>query len=247
GYAALFSPETGIIDSHTFMRCLAQQSEQQGALVMKRTQFIQATLSTQGSNQVWSVRLNTDSGPYEISTRFVINAAGLYSHKVAMACGANAHEIPPVYYCRGHYFNYQARSPFQHLVYPLPDEQLAGLGIHATLDLNNQCRFGPDAEYLSANIIDYKMNDSHRDQFIDAIRRYFPDLRPEKLEVGYAGIRPKLSAQGEPAEDFQVIEQSAPSGQICGLHLYGIESPGLTSSLALAELIQERVRFSTFL
>ena len=238
--AALYSPETGIIDSHTYMLRLSQDAERLGALLMKQTRFLAAV---PGDNH-WTITLGTRDGDYQVSTDTLINAAGLHSHDVAQRCGVAAEHLPALHYCRGHYFTYQHPSPFRHLIYPLPEENLAGLGIHATLDLGGQVRFGPDTQYLSENQIDYAVPDALNDKFASAVSRYFPTLDRTALQPAYAGIRPKLSGPGENSSDFVIFINNSPKAP-SSLHLFGIESPGLTSSLALADEIAARLLTAT--
>ena len=238
--AALFSPETGIIDSHTYMLRLAQEAEKSGAILMKQTRFLQGTSTEDG----WLLNLDTEDGAYTISTNVVTNAAGLHSHDVALRAGVPASALPTLHYCRAHYFSYQQASPFLHLIYPLPEKNLAGLGIHATLDLGGQVRFGPDTEYLTGHELSYGVAEHLREKFANAVSSYFPCLESASLQPAYSGIRPKLSGPGQPAEDFLIFEtNSEKSSRI--LHLFGIESPGLTSSLALADKITARLSTET--
>jgi len=237
--AALFSPETGIIDSHEYMQQLARDAEQSGALLMRHTELSAGSPCDQGI----ALTLNTSDGPFELTTRCVVNAAGLSSHDVAKRLNSTL-PLPPLHYCRGHYYSYQGKTPFQHLVYPMPEPGLAGLGIHATLDLGGQVRFGPDTEFLNQQTQNYHIPPSSKARFIDAIQRYFPALDPNALQPAYAGIRPKLSGAGDPTQDFQLKrEKIGAHGEI--LHLLGIESPGLTSSLALAEEVAVRLSKKT--
>ena len=144
--------------------------------------------------------------------------------------------IPPLHYCRGNYFTLAAGNPFNHLIYPVPEKSGAGLGVHATIDLGGQVKFGPDVEYIDS--IDYSVSLDRLPQYYEAIRRYYPDLKDGDLNPGYAGIRPKLQGPGELPADFVI--QSAKDHGIPGLfQLFGIESPGLTSSMAIAEYIGE--------
>ena len=233
---ALYSPETGIIDSHTLMLQLAQDAERLGALLMKQTCFECAEPQTEH----WEISLTTADGPYTCTTAHLINAAGLSSHDVARRCGTDINELPALHYCRGHYFSYQHKNPFKHLIYPLPEENLAGLGIHATIDLGGQLRFGPDTCYLEENIANYEIPDDLKETFTQAVADYFPNLDCNALQPAYAGIRPKLSGPGESVQDFVIHSENRLQAPPL-LHLLGIESPGLTSSLALAEEIAVRL------
>jgi L-2-hydroxyglutarate oxidase LhgO len=167
----------------------------------------------------------------------LVNAAGLHAPALARAiAGVPAETIPPAYFCRGVYFTLGGRAPFRRLVYPIPPA--GGLGVHITLDLAGQARFGPDVEWICG--VDYSVDPGRGDAFYAAVRRYWPGLRDGALQPGYAGIRPKISAPGAPAADFVV--QGPASHSVPGLvNLYGIESPGLTASLALADEVVARL------
>jgi len=169
--------------------------------------------------------------PTTIGCRMLVNAAGLTAPALARAIeGVPPETIPPAYFCRGVYFTLSARSPFRRLIYPVPVP--GGLGVHITLDLAGQARFGPDVEWIEG--IDYGVDPRRGDAFYAAVRRDWPGLRDGALQPGYAGIRPKISAPTEPAADFVV--QGPETHGIPGLvNLYGIESPGLTASMPLAD------------
>lgn len=234
---ALYSATTGIIDSHTYMQTLLALAEQQGVLYSPNTQFVRAQKVVHG----FTLSLNTADGEFDIACNHLINSAGLLAPVVAEGIeGLASSFIPDYHFCRGHYFSYQGKSPFSHLIYPLPNKNTAGLGIHATLDLAGQVRFGPDTLYIDQ--IDYDFPDKKTDlkaQFSQAIEQYFPQLNQQKLQPSYTGIRPKLSAEHEPAQDFLIQDQSV--HKIEGLvNLFGIESPGLTASLAIADLITSK-------
>lgn len=238
--SALLSTQTGIIDSHSLMQSLAYDSEQAGGLLVKHSRFAQASQTDSG----FDVRVDTDDGLFETSCETLINAGGLYATQVAqkIECTYSERCIPDTFFCRGCYFSYQARSPFTHLVYPLPDENLAGLGVHATLDLAGQTRFGPDAHYLNVSFPstqDYQVDAGNKQTFFQAIKTYFPNIQIDKLAPDYSGIRPKLAAQNEPAKDFEINIYSGKQAQL--VELFGIESPGLTASLALANYVFERM------
>ncbi|KAG2500642.1 hypothetical protein HYH03_001409 [Edaphochlamys debaryana] len=191
-------------------------------------------------------RSGSGSGQVERSTlraRWVVNAAGLHAQRLAAAVqGLPRSSIPPLYLAKGNYFSLAGRCPFSRLVYPLPERGLAGLGTHLTLDLAGAGRFGPDVEWLpepgpdpAAHVrMDYRVDPRRADVFYPAIRRYFPGLSDGALQPAYSGCRPKLSGPGQPAADF-LIQGSAAHGLRGWVNLYGIESPGLTSSLAIAE------------
>jgi L-2-hydroxyglutarate oxidase LhgO len=243
--AALISPNTGIIDSHQYMKTLLTLAEQQGVLYSPNTQFLKAEESTQGFN----VQVNTADGPFSFTCQQLINSAGLYAPEVAknisainMATAKTFDSlrslIPEYHLCRGQYYSYQDKAPFSHLIYPIPNENTAGLGIHATLDLSGQVKFGPDIEFIKT--LDYSSNESRKKHFIQAIKRYFPSLDSGKLIPSYCGIRPKLTGPNESAADF--IIQTFKEHNVLGLiHLFGIESPGLTSSLAIADRVIDTI------
>jgi L-2-hydroxyglutarate oxidase LhgO len=163
--------------------------------------------------------------------RTVVNSAGLYAQDVARSIeGFPADRIPPSYYCKGNYFSLSGRSPFSRLVYPAPES--AGLGVHLTLDLAGQARFGPDVEWIER--IDYDVDPERSRVFYQAIRRYWPKLRDGSLQPAYCGIRPKIQARGEPSRDFLI--QGPEEHGVAGLvNLFGIESPGLTAALAIGD------------
>jgi L-2-hydroxyglutarate oxidase LhgO len=169
--------------------------------------------------------------PTTILCRAVVNSAGLFAQRVARSIrGIPEHTIPGDYYAKGHYFTLAGKSPFSHLVYPVPVP--GGLGVHVTLDLAGQVRFGPDVSWLDG--IDYAFDESRAAAFYPAVRAYFPALADGALEPGYTGIRPKLGPAGSPAADF-VVQGREIHGVPGLVELFGIESPGLTASLALAE------------
>ena len=226
---ALFSPSTGIIDSHGFMLALQGEAEQRGAMIAFRSR------ATGGRITRYGIQIDVRGEEnITVSARNVVNCAGLHAQRVAAGLvGFPRGRVPPCHYCKGNYFALTGRSPFSHLVYPVPES--AGLGVHATLDLAGQARFGPDVEWIDA--IDYDVDPSRADVFYSAIRSYWPALKDGTLAPAYAGIRPKIQSQGEAARDF-LIQGPADHG-IAGLvNLFGIESPGLTAALALGEHVR---------
>jgi L-2-hydroxyglutarate oxidase LhgO len=223
--AALLSPSTGIIDSHALMLAYQGEAEDCGAVVAFRAPVLSGQVCRGG----FELSVGGDQ-PTTLRCRVLVNAAGLYAPQLAHAIeGIPAASIPPAYFCRGVYFTLSGRSPFQRLIYPVP--VAGGLGVHITLDLAGQARFGPDVEWIDR--VDYAVDPRRGDAFYAAVRRYWPGLRDGALQPGYAGIRPKISGPNEPAADFLV--QGPEAHGIPGLvNLYGIESPGLTASLPLA-------------
>lgn len=230
--AALYSPSTGIIDSHGYMLALQGDAEENGAAIAFNTPFESAT----HGEREFVVRTG-GAEPMELTTSILVNAAGLFASEVAMAIGGpdNTH-VPPTNYAKGNYFLLSGKAPFSHLIYPAPHAH--GLGVHLTLDLGGQARFGPDVEWIDT--IDYRVDPRRGDGFDDAIRRYWPDLPNDALSPGYSGIRPKICGPGDPAPDFRIDGPEAHGLQ--GLvNLFGIESPGLTASLAIAREVADRL------
>jgi L-2-hydroxyglutarate oxidase LhgO len=223
--AALESPSTGIIDSHAYMLSLQGDAEAAGAALAFEAPV---TRLSQGSRAI-GVTLGNDSAP-SLQARLLVNSAGLCAQTVALSLAElPRHHVPPLHYAKGNYFSLSSRSPFTRLIYPLP--QASGLGIHLTLDLDGRARFGPDVEWIDAP--DYHVDSARSPTFYDAIRTYWPALRDRSLLPGYAGVRAKLSGPGEKAADF-VISGPGDHGIPGLINLFGIDSPGLTSSLALA-------------
>jgi L-2-hydroxyglutarate oxidase LhgO len=224
--AALNSPSTGIVDSQGFMQALQGDFEQAGGVIALRSQL----LSGRYDGKVTHLQAGTTDS-VGLAASVVINCAGLYAQEVAHRIdGVPKESIPPACFAKGNYYVLQTKTPFSRLVYPIPE--LGGLGIHLTLDLAGQARFGPDVEWVER--LDFTIDPRRAESFYAAIRRYWPGLPDGSLRPGYAGIRPKLSGPGEPAADF-LIQGSDIHGVPGLLNLYGIESPGLTSSLAIAE------------
>lgn len=231
GVAALLSPSTGIVDSHHYLQSLLAAAENRGAQLVLDTRVERLRRAPDG----WIAEGVSGGEPFQLRAEQVINAGGLFAQQIAGRTeGLRADLIPPLHLCQGRYFSYFGRSPFQHLIYPMPEANTAGLGIHATLDMGGQLRFGPDVHYLDA--LDYAVDETLHEPFARAIARYFPSLDPGRLSPGYSGIRPKLSGPGEPAADF-LIQTPLDHGLPGLINLFGIESPGLTASLAIAERI----------
>ena len=231
--AALSSPSTGIIDSHGFMLALQGDFEQAGGVIALRS----ALLRGRCDGKLIHLQAGT-AAAMSLAASVVINCAGLYAQEVAhRIAGVPQWSIPRGYFAKGTYYVLRTRSPFRRLIYPVPEP--GGLGVHATLDLAGQARFGPDVEWVQD--VDYTVDPARADRFYAAIRRYWPALPDGSLQPGYAGIRPKLTGPGEPTADFLI--QGADVHGVQGLvNLYGIESPGLTSALAIAEHVADQVR-----
>lgn len=226
--AALWSPSTGIVDSHGLMLALQGDAQTQGASLVFHTPLLSARCIEQG----FELQMG-GAEPMTLSCRELINCAGLSAPEVASRIeGLPAQHVPTPRLCKGSYFSFSGRAPFRHLVYPAPES--AGLGVHMTLDLGGQARFGPDVEWVER--IDYRVNPAWAEDFYAAIRRYWPGLPDNSLQPAYSGIRPKISGPGEPAADFRINGPTVHG--VPGLvNLFGIESPGLTSCLALAERV----------
>lgn len=227
--AGLYSAGSGIVDTQQLMLQLAADIEHNGSFISCQQQVTGIEKTTNG----FIVQINHSDATH---CQTLINAAGLQAQHIAAML--NSQPRPPLYYCKGQYFSWQGESPFKHLIYPLPLANNAGLGIHATLDLAGRLRFGPDAHYCDS--VDYTTDDSARTAFADAIRPYFPAVDEQRLLVDYCGIRPKLSAEGEPMQDF-IIQDYHTHGINGLINLFGIESPGLTASLAIAAYVQQKV------
>jgi L-2-hydroxyglutarate oxidase LhgO len=231
--AALHSPETGIVDSHQFMTALRGELEDRGGMIAFNTR-IERLAHTQAG---WLVRYSGGEAG-ELAVDAVVNSAGIGAQALARNTeGYPANRVPRLVLARGNYFGYTGRPVFSRLIYPAPRID-GGLGIHVTLDLAGRMRFGPDVEWIDKE--DYDVNASRAASFYGAIRRYWPALRDGALQPDYAGIRPKLTGPGEPAADF-MIERPAQHGLPRLIHLFGIESPGLTASLSLANEVVDHL------
>ena len=224
--AALLSPSTGIIDSHGLMRALRLEAEAHGAAVVLKS----PALGGQATSAGLEVRVG-GAEPMTLLADQVFNAAGLGAQAVARGFeGSTPFSVPDLHLAKGNYYSLSGPAPFSRLVYPVPSH--GGLGVHLTLDLGGQARFGPDVEWLDRE--DYGVDPRRADGFYAAIRTYWPDLAEGALQPAYAGIRPKLHGPGEPAPDF-FIQREAAHGVPGLVNLFGIESPGLTACLTLAE------------
>lgn len=224
--AALHSPETGIIDGHAFMLALRGDLESQGGVIAFETPVGRIGRAGAGWRVVFGGR---DPGTLDVDA--VVNAAGLRAQALARHIeGYPAERVPRLVLAKGNYFSYTGRPAFSHLIYPTPVD--GGLGVHVTLDLAGRMRFGPDVEWIDRE--DYEVDPRRANQFYARIRSYWPGLPDGTLIPDYCGIRPKLTGPGEPAADFLVAGPSA-HGLRGLVNLFGIESPGLTSALSLAE------------
>lgn len=230
--AALHSPLSGIVDSHALMLAFLGDAEAHGASIAYNSPVIGGR-GTEGG-----VEIET-GGPdaMHLTARTVINCAGLGAQGIGRAIqGVRPASVPPQHYAKGSYFYLSGKAPFSRLIYPLPGR--ASLGLHYTRDLSGQGRFGPDLEWVDA--IDYRVQEKRERLFYGEIRRYWPGLPDGALRPGYSGIRPKIQGPGEHAKDF-LIQMPAETGVNGFVALYGIESPGLTSCLAIADWVAERI------
>lgn len=234
---ALFSPSTGIVDSHQYMLSLLGKFESNGGMFVPQTEFNNAEYVSLDDENHFVVRTTNNNEEFTFQTNFLINSAGLHASNVATSItGLVDDQIPETLFCRGHYFSYSAKSLFNHLIYPVPEQ--AGLGIHATLDMAGQVKFGPDTQYIDE--IEYGVDGKLKDKFCSAIKTYFPEIDVSKLQPDYSGIRPKLVEEGEGSADFRIDFE--PDHKVKGLvNLFGIESPGLTASLAIAKYIKQNL------
>jgi L-2-hydroxyglutarate oxidase LhgO len=230
--AACLSPSTGIVDSHAFMLALQGDAEAHGAAIAFKSPLERGRVGEKGILlEVGGVE------PVRVLARTVVNSAGLHAPRVAASiAGFPPAQVPPTYYAKGNYYSLVGRAPFSRLIYPMPNE--AGLGVHITIDLGGQARFGPDVEWIDR--IDYDVDPRRADSFYAAIRDYWPGLRDGQLAPGYAGIRPKIVGPTEKAADF-VVQGPREHGVPGLVNLFGIESPGLTAALAIADYVADQL------
>lgn len=229
-HSALLSPSTGIVNSHGLMLSLLGEAERHGAMLALGSPVLEGRAEADGI----VLRIGGDS-PSALKAAQVVNAAGLDAPALGRAIAAPAAiGAPRAHYARGVYFSYAGKAPFSRLIYPIPEP--GGLGVHLTLDLGGQAKFGPDVEWIAAP--DYSVDPARAERFARAIRHWWPGLDADRLQPGYAGVRPKIVGPGEPDADFR-IDGPAAHGTPGLVHLYGIESPGLTAALAIGEHVAE--------
>lgn len=229
----LYSPSTGIIDAHAFMSALLADAEDHGATLALRSSV--HTVAQRGG--CWELWVEGHDEP-ALTSDFVINCAGLQAQDVAARIDCLSRDkIPPIFYAKGVYFAYHGPHPFTHLIYPVPEP--GGLGTHLTLDMAGAARFGPDVEWIDA--VSYDVPADRRDYFVAAARRIWSQVDPDKLHPAYAGVRPKLVGPGQRDSDF-VISGPDDHGLSGLVNLFGIESPGLTASLAIADAVERLIR-----
>ena len=227
--AGFLSPSTGIVDSHALMLAYQGDAQNNGAAVVFKSPVESGTVGPEG------IVLNVGGDePMTIACKSVVNSAGLFAQNIARSIeGVPAHSIPRQFFAKAHYFTLSGRPPFKRLVYPVASND--HLGVHVTVDMAGQIRFGPDVSWVDA--VDYSFDHSREPLFYEAIRKYYPELKDGQLQPGYTGIRPKVSGPKEPAADFII---SGPRDHGVGdlVNLFGIESPGLTASLAIAQHVR---------
>jgi L-2-hydroxyglutarate oxidase LhgO len=231
--AGLLSASTGIVDSHALMLALQGDTEAHGGVIAFSTRLLSGHVRSDG------VALRIEGiEEFELKADLLVNSAGLDAQGVSRSIdGLPADQIPPQRFAKGSYYVLNRAAPFQRLVYPVPEP--GGLGIHATIDLAGQARFGPDVEWI--DVPDYSVTEDGANRFYSAVRGYWPDLQDGQLAPGYAGIRPKIVGPGEPEGDFLLHGPEEHRGARV-VALYGIESPGLTASLAIAEEVVQLTR-----
>ena len=228
--AALHSPSTGIVDSHGLMLALKGEAEAAGASFAFATPCLGGAAADGGFALAFG-----GATPMRLRAKVFVNAAGLRAPALARALtGRDARALPQDYLCKGNYFSLAGRAPFSRLIYPVPEA--AGLGVHLTLDMGGQAKFGPDVEWIANE--DYEVDPARAAPFYAAIRRYWPDLPDAALAPAYAGVRPKITPPGAPAADFR-IDGPAAHGVVGLVELFGIESPGLTSALAIGDYVAD--------
>ena len=242
--AAILSSSTGIVDSHGFMLSLLGGFEDAGGMIAYQSPLISAKPIGSGGEGGFELNIGGPDG-MKLQTQLLINCAGMSAPAVAHRIeGLHPEQIPKAYFAKGNYFSLSGKSPFTHLIYPIPEP--GGLGVHLTLDMGGQAKFGPDVEWLDIENeaqIDYTVNPKRGNGFYEAVRRYWPDLKDNALQPDYSGVRAKIVPPNSPAGDFCF---NAPQDHgLQGLYnLYGFESPGLTSSIAIARYLEEKIKSS---
>jgi L-2-hydroxyglutarate oxidase LhgO len=240
--AAILSASTGIVDSHAFMLSLLGGFEDAGGMIAYQSPLISAKPIGSGAQGGFKLEIGGPDG-MKLHTKLLMNCAGMSAPAVAQQIeGLDPEQIPKAYFAKGNYFSLSGKSPFTHLIYPIPEP--GGLGVHLTLDMGGQAKFGPDVEWLEIDAeeqIDYTVNPKRGDGFYEAVRRYWPDLKDNSLQPDYSGVRAKIVPPNSPAGDF--CFNTPQDHGLQGLYnLYGFESPGLTSSIAIAQYLEEKIK-----
>jgi L-2-hydroxyglutarate oxidase LhgO len=242
--AAILSSTTGIVDSHGYMLSLLGGFEDAGGMIAYQSPLISAKPVGNNAHGGYELEIGGADG-MQIQTKLLINCAGMSAPAVAQKIeGLAKEQIPKAYFAKGNYFSLSGKSPFSHLIYPIPEP--GGLGVHLTLDMGGQAKFGPDVQWLdidSEEQIDYTVDPKRGEGFYEAVRRYWPGLKEGSLQPDYSGVRAKIVPPNALAGDFCF---NGPQDH--GLHglfnLYGFESPGLTSSLAIATYLEGKLKSS---
>ena len=242
--AAVLSASTGIVDSHGFMLSLLGGFEDAGGMIAYQSPLISAKPIGSKAQDGFELEIGGADG-MKIQTKLLINCAGMSAPAVARKIQSLSEEqIPKAYFAKGNYFSLSGKSPFSHLIYPIPEP--GGLGVHLTLDMGGQAKFGPDVEWLEIdeeNQIDYTVNPKRGDDFYAAVRKYWPGLKDNALQPDYSGVRAKIVPPNTPAGDF-CFNTPKDHGLEGLFNLYGFESPGLTSSLAIAKHLEGQIKSS---
>ena len=242
--AALLSASTGIVDSHGFMLSLLGGFEDAGGMIAYQSPLISAKPIGSSAQDGFELEIGGADG-MKIQTKLLINCAGMSAPAIAQKItGLSQEQIPKAYFAKGNYFSLSGKSPFKHLIYPIPEP--GGLGVHLTLDMGGQAKFGPDVEWLEIdeeNQIDYTVNPKRGDGFYAAVRKYWPGLKDNALQPDYSGVRAKIVPPNTPAGDF-CFNTPNEHGLEGLFNLYGFESPGLTSSLAIAKYLEGQIKSS---
>ncbi|MFT5570773.1 MAG: L-2-hydroxyglutarate oxidase LhgO [Candidatus Azotimanducaceae bacterium] len=228
-HLALYSPSTGIVDSHALMSAYLADIFNTGGEIVTKTKVV----AVKYQSERFVISCLIDNNPYQFTSRVLVNSAGLGAQSLASVCDfLDPSSIPKLYLCKGSYVSYLPKNPFSHLIYPLPDDNGAGLGVHGTIDTGGQLKFGPDTEYV--DVEDYRPSEDIIKRYFEQIRRFYPGVNLSDLQLAYSGIRPKLQGPQDAVKDF-VIESDKDHGIPGLIQLFGIESPGLTASMAIGD------------
>ncbi len=228
---AIWSPSSGIIDSHLLMLSFLGEAEDNSCFIAYNSKFVEGSYK----EPYISIVIKDKNNLIKLKTKYLINCAGLYAQEVSKSIkNINLHSIPKLFMAKGNYLTLTKKSPFSHLIYPVPES--GGLGIHVTIDMSGAVRFGPNVEWV--NKLSYELNKNIEKKFYESIRNYWPDLKKNNLVPGYAGIRPKVVPKDSLPGDF-IISHASNHGIPGYIAMYGIESPGLTSSLPIARYVSE--------
>ncbi|MFH1407407.1 MAG: NAD(P)/FAD-dependent oxidoreductase [Candidatus Omnitrophota bacterium] len=240
--AAIYSPRSGIIDTHSFMDYLYRSAKEKGAEFVFKAEVVSIVNSGKDG---YEIKIKDASGEIVgLRCAVVINSAGLNSDRIAEMAGIDIKKQGyPLRYCKGDYFSVAPKKSnlISRLVYPIPRSTLTGLGIHATLDMGSSLRLGPNAYYIDRNDANYKVDETRRDDFYDSVKKFLPFLEPSDLSPERSGIRAKLQGPGEGFRDF-IIKEETKLGFSGFINLIGIESPGLTSALSIAKIVKKLIR-----